>query len=119
MKMYIPFFLIVISLIVANAFGPETFDLDMAVQTKYYDGTDFVLNTDDYCTVLLDTNPSFSPRAISWTDNLDAGETSPSLLTNISSGKGTFSFSAAELGNDGSVKFIYDTRASTVDGYLG
>jgi MSHA biogenesis protein MshQ len=93
----------------SNAFGPETFDLDMAVQTEYYDGTDFVLNTDDYCTVLLDTSPSFSPIANSWTDNLDDGETSPSLLTNITAGKGTFSFSAAELGNEGSVKFVYDT----------
>jgi MSHA biogenesis protein MshQ len=100
----------------SNAFGPEAFDLDMAVQTKYYDGTDFVLNTDDYCTVLLDTNPSFFPRATSWTDNLDAGETSPSLHTNITAGKGTFSFSAAELGNEGSVKFVYDTSNSGING---
>jgi MSHA biogenesis protein MshQ len=100
----------------SNAFGPETFDLDMAVQTEYYDGTDFVLNTDDSCTVLLDTSPSFSPSANSWTDNLDDGETSPSLLKNITAGKGTFSFSAAELGNEGSVKFVYDTSNTGING---
>jgi hypothetical protein len=52
----------IVQLKLSNAFGPEDLDLYTAVQTKYYGGTDFVLNTDDYYTVLLDTNPSFSPR---------------------------------------------------------
>jgi MSHA biogenesis protein MshQ len=95
----------------SNVFGPETFSLDMAVQTEYYDGTSFILNTDDNCTALFDTAPPLSPVALSWTDNLSAGETTASLSSGatMSAGLGTFSFSAAGLGNEGSVIYQYDT----------
>jgi MSHA biogenesis protein MshQ len=92
-----------------NVFGPETFALDMAVHTEYYNGTDFVLNTDDNCTVLFDTDPPLSPVALSWTGNLGVGETTPNIITNITGGKGVIRFDAAGLGNDGSVIFEYDT----------
>jgi MSHA biogenesis protein MshQ len=95
----------------SNVFGPETFDLNMKVQTEYYDGTSFVLNTDDSCTVLLDTDLPLSPVDLSWTDNLSAGDTTASLSSGstMSAGLGTFSFSAAGLGNDGSVIYQYHT----------
>ncbi|MFT6113118.1 MAG: MSHA biogenesis protein MshQ [Oleispira sp.] len=95
----------------SNVFGPETFALDMAVQTEYFDGTSFILNTDDNCTALFDTDPPLSPVALSWTDNLSAGETTASLSsgTTMSAGLGTFSFGAAGLGNEGSVIYQYDT----------
>jgi MSHA biogenesis protein MshQ len=95
----------------SNVFGPETFALDMAVQTEYFDGTNFILNTDDNCTALFDTDPPLSPVALSWTDNLSAGETTASLSSGItmSAGLGTFSFSAAGLGNEGSVIYQYHT----------
>jgi MSHA biogenesis protein MshQ len=83
----------------------------MKVQTEYYDGTSFVLNTDDSCTVLLDTDLPLSPVDLSWTDNLSAGDTTASLSSGstMSAGLGTFSFSAAGLGNDGSVIYQYHT----------
>mgnify|MGYP003384265482 FL=1 len=92
-----------------NIFGPETFDLNMAVRTEYYDGTDFVLNTDDSCTVLLDTDPPLTPQTGSWTGNLSTGETFATLSSNISSGVGEITFDAAGLGNSGSVIYEYDT----------
>ena len=92
-----------------NIFGPETFDLNMAVRTEYYDGTDFVLNTDDSCTVLLDTDPPLTPQTGSWTGNLSTGETFATLSSNISSGVGEITFDAAGLGNAGSVIYEYDT----------
>lgn len=97
----------------SNVFGPETFDLNMKVQTEYYDGTSFVLNTDDSCTVLLDTDLPLSPVDLSWTDNLSAGDTTASLSSGstMSAGLGTFSFSAAGLGNDGSVIYQYHTSS--------
>ena len=97
----------------SNVFGPETFALDMAVHTEYYNGTDFVLNTDDNCTNLLATNPPFSPDPASWTDNLDSGDTAPTLINDIASGIGNIRFDAAGLGNEGSVIFEYDTSAIT------
>jgi MSHA biogenesis protein MshQ len=96
-----------------NVFGPETFSLDMAVQTEYYDGKNFVLSTDDNCTSLSITNPPLSPLPLSWTGNLAAGDTMPSLVTNIGAGEGEIRFSAAGLGNEGSVIFEYDTSTPT------
>ena len=98
-----------------NVFGPETSPLDMVVQTEYYDGTSFVLNIDDSCTVLGTTSPSPFPadsfKAVtnSYIDELDAGETTPTLISNISSGIGVIQFSAAGVGNHGSVTYLYDT----------
>jgi MSHA biogenesis protein MshQ len=94
----------------SNVFGPETFALDMAVHTEYYNGTGFVLNTDDSCTQLFETEPQFSPVPLSWVPNLSVGETSPTLINDITSGIGKFRFRAAGLGNEGSVSFQYDTN---------
>jgi len=93
----------------SNVFGPETYDLDMTVQTEYFDGTSFILNTDDNCTNLLATEPQLSPVALSWTVNLDAGETTPSIIPDITAGAGVIRFDAADVGNDGSVIYQYDT----------
>jgi len=96
----------------SNVFGPEVFSLDMPAQAEYYNETEFVLNTDDNCTGLVATEPRFLPVALSWTDNLATGETTPSLSSgiNVAAGLAEFSFSAAGLGNEGSVIYQYDTR---------
>jgi MSHA biogenesis protein MshQ len=96
-----------------NVFGPEVLSLNMAVQTEYYNGTNFVLSTDDNCISLSITDPPFSPLPLSLTGNLVAGVTTTSLVTNISAGKGQFRFSEAGLGNEGSVIFEYDTSTPT------
>jgi MSHA biogenesis protein MshQ len=91
----------------SNVFGPETFALDMGVRTEYFDGTRFIVNTDDNCTNIVATDPPFSPVDLSWTDNLAAGDSTISLGSDITDGLGTIQFGAAGLGNDGSVVFEY------------
>ena len=83
-----------------NVFGPETSDLDMTVQTEYFDGTRFVVNTDDSCTVLTLANVGADNEIL---------PASPPLTANIVSGEGTIRFDAAGLGNQGSSKYQQDT----------
>lgn len=96
----------------SNVFGPEAFNLDMTVNTEYFDGTTFILNTDDNsatCTSLQVNDPPFSAVAGSWTDNLADGDSTISLLSNITAGVGVIRLGAAGLGNEGSVIYQYDT----------
>ena len=39
-------------LLLDNAFGPETEDLEIPVRVQYFDGSEFIVNTDDSCTTL-------------------------------------------------------------------
>lgn len=61
-------------LVLQDAFGPETSPLEMRLNSEYFDGTDWALNTNDSCTTYSESIASFDPS--SYTDNLDAGETS-------------------------------------------
>ncbi len=94
----------------SNVFGPETSPLDMTVSTEYFNGANFVLNTDDNCTTLLDTAPPLIADVSSYTDNLADGDTSPLLNLDITSGIGNIVFDEAGLGNEGSVIYRYDTN---------
>ena len=57
-----------------NAFGPQTLALAMTAQAQYYDGTNFVINTNDNCTTMNAAKISFDQ----WTDNLNPGDTTAS-----------------------------------------
>lgn len=94
----------------SNVFGPETSPLDMTVRTEYFNGPNFVLNTDDNCTTLLDTDPPLIADVSSYTDNLADGDTSPLLNLDITLGIGNIVFDEAGLGNEGSVIYRYDTN---------
>ena len=68
-------------LLIDNSYGPETEPLDIPFRIQYFDGTDFVLNTDDSCTTLFFEQTS-APSALtfltdggSYTENLDDSET--------------------------------------------
>ncbi|MEX2130929.1 MAG: DUF6701 domain-containing protein, partial [Pseudohongiellaceae bacterium] len=62
-----------------NGFGPETEPLNIPFRVEYWDGTAFLLNTDDSCTVLfheIDTPPAaLDFVAGSYTGNLEDGDT--------------------------------------------
>jgi MSHA biogenesis protein MshQ len=47
-------------MVVENSYGPETSDLLQVFKTEYYDGSKFVLNTDDKCTTYDDSKVSLS-----------------------------------------------------------
>lgn len=85
-----------------NVFGPETADLDMTVQTEYFDGTNFVLNIHDSCTVLTLSNVGSDNEIL-------PASSVPS--SSISSGVGTIRFDAAGIGNEGSSKYEQDTNS--------
>lgn len=60
-------------LIVNNAYGPETEDLALTFVAEYFNGSEFVRNTLDNCSLIDVAHLSFVPGT--YTGNLDAGET--------------------------------------------
>ncbi|MCP4275293.1 MAG: hypothetical protein GY779_02940, partial [Gammaproteobacteria bacterium] len=89
---------------IANAFGSELQALPMVAEAQYYDGANFVLNTDDTSTGGCTTFTPLAANLSTYTDNLSSGETAlPSPIPDISSGLVTLSLSAPGNGNDGSL----------------
>ncbi|WP_444997236.1 DUF6701 domain-containing protein [Aliikangiella sp. IMCC44359] len=101
-------------LLMRDAYGPETGDVEMRLQSEYFNGTNWVLNTADSCTEYVDTYVSFDPA--SYTDNLSSGETnifSPTgvpvtLVNGVTSTGNELWFSAPGSGNFGSVIVNFD-----------
>jgi len=56
---------------IENAFGPQTTNLPIPAQAQYYDGTNFILNTNDSCTIMNAGLIGFDL----WTDKLSVGDT--------------------------------------------
>ena len=47
-------------MVIENSYGPETSDLMQVFRTEYYDGSEYVLNTDDQCTTYDDSDVTLS-----------------------------------------------------------
>jgi MSHA biogenesis protein MshQ len=94
---------------VPNAFGPETQILDVPLRTTYFDGSGFVVNTDDICTSYINTGASLSDYLLGLPV---VTVTSPTVLTSLISGETAVTeplyLSAPGAGNDGSVDVTYD-----------
>lgn len=102
-------------LTLSNAFGSELLPLNMPVRTEYYDGTSYILNTDDNCTSIIDTPLDVpAPNTTIWGDielpvasytgNLSQGETIPNIAGPMfAAGTDMLTLSSAGAGNDGSV----------------
>ncbi len=93
-------------MIVNNAFGPELIDLDVGLQSEYYSGGSFVLNTDDNCSLYINTDASLS----NFGGNLSSGETAvilPTVSAQLIKGRSprisALTLSAPGAGNDGTV----------------
>ncbi|WP_165840062.1 LamG domain-containing protein [Motiliproteus coralliicola] len=100
-------------LLVGNTFGPETEDLEVPLQLEYFDGINFILNTDDSCTTYINTSTSLDHSNYG-SDNLEAGDTSvtsPNTETEVVAGQSPSSaplvLSAPGVGNEGQVDLIY------------
>lgn len=63
---------------IENAFGPQTLNLAMTAQAQYYDGTNFILNSNDNCTVMNSGLISFDQ----WTESLSIGDTQVLTINN-------------------------------------
>jgi len=79
-------------LILQDSYGPETAPLEMRLNIDYFDGTNWIGNSDDSCTTYIETMASFD--AASYTDNLSAGETSISTI-----GAQSFASGLSSIGN--------------------
>lgn len=88
-------------LVFNSAYGPEINDLTLPLIAQYYDGTDFIENSDDSCTF----PPAPGDASYSnWDGNLVSPETSVSTISSpLAAGLGQVVMSAPGLGNDGNV----------------
>lgn len=92
-------------LVVDDAYGPQTDDLALPVRAEFFDGSDFIDNTDDYCTLIT---PTAAVSLSNWQGNLSSGETSVSGTSGLLAGSGEILLSAPGVGagsdtSDGSV----------------
>jgi MSHA biogenesis protein MshQ len=95
-------------LVLTNALGSELLGLPVPVETRYWNGSGFALNTADFCTQLAANQVSLS----GWRRNLNACETSVSLSGRFNAGRGNLRFSAPGAGNTGSVDLTVQLGAT-------
>ena len=85
---------------ILNAVGGEETPLPVPIQTEYWSGTGFVLNSDDHCTTLAQANIAQG----NYQKSLAACETVASTATvNFVSGAGKLTLTKPGTGNAGSV----------------
>lgn len=83
----------------SNAHGSELLGLPVPTEVRYWNGSNFVLNTVDHCTSLAANNVSLN----NFQKNLIACETSASISGRFASGRGNLVMSKPGAGNSGSV----------------
>lgn len=83
-----------------NAYGPESLPLRVGLETQYWNGTGFVLNTLDDCTALNREHVALG----GYTQNLNACDTAAvEAGVTLSGGQATLTLAAAGAGNSGTV----------------
>jgi len=112
-------------LLVENGFGPETESLRISMKIQYFDGTNFVLNTDDRCTVMpsytkVTSGNLYDALASNQYRLLDTNDGQPIVPADTSiSGSGTVSngiftdyqFSAPGVNKRGALLMEYEAPA--------
>ncbi|WP_421865272.1 DUF6701 domain-containing protein [Motiliproteus sp.] len=101
-------------LVVNNAFGPETEDLEVPLQVQYYNGSRFVLHSDDSCTPYSSSKASLDHSDYG-SDNLNVGDTLITASASsavVSSGESPSGLplvlEAPGVGKEGQVDLILD-----------
>lgn len=95
-------------LVLSNALGSELLALPVPIETRYWTGSGFTLNTVDFCTRLAANNVALS----NWQHNLNACETSVTLSGRFNGGRGTLRLSAPGTNNTGSVDLTLQLGAT-------
>jgi len=94
------------SLYLANAFGPETMDLQQRIEMRYFDGSRFSINQDDSaCLTLASGSPPWV--AESYGGDLAVGETAVTSVQPVNAGIGSFTYRAPGVGNSGTLSMSY------------
>lgn len=106
-------------LMVQNAFGPETEALSVGARTEYFNGSAFVVNTDDRCTQLMVNlvNPA-EGQSTSGT-LVPVGDGSSTMTYSeiaLDAGDMNFMLSAPGGGNVGSIRYQLDSPGSASAG---
>ncbi|HEY9147152.1 MAG TPA: LamG domain-containing protein [Thiobacillus sp.] len=95
-------------LVLSNALGSELLGLPVPIETRYWNGSGFALNTADFCTQLAANQVALS----GWRRNLNPCETSVSLSGRFNTGRGNLRLSAPGAGNTGSVDLTVQLGAT-------
>lgn len=98
-------------LALSNAHGSELLALPVPIETQFWNGTNFIRNAEDSCTLLVQGNVALS----NWQRNLGACETSVTLAGHFIAGRGNLRLSApgatAGVPNTGSVDLTVNLGA--------
>jgi MSHA biogenesis protein MshQ len=94
-------------LVLENSFGPETSNLPQPMQIQYFDGTNFIVNSDEGCATYDASNISLNKI----TDGLDLADTDAIGGTGdfLTGETRTIELSAPGAGNTGEVGVVYST----------
>ena len=94
-------------LVLENSFGPETSNLPQPMQIEYFDGTNFIVNSDEGCATYDASNISLNKI----TDGLDLADTDAIGGTGdfLTGETRTIELSAPGAGNTGEVGVVYST----------
>ncbi len=95
-------------LVLTNALGSELLGLPVPIETRYWNGSGFALNTADFCTQLA----ANQVRLSGWRRNLNPCETSVSLSGRFNAGRGNLRLSAPGTNNTGSVDLTMQLGAT-------
>ncbi|WP_124945380.1 DUF6701 domain-containing protein [Sulfurirhabdus autotrophica] len=82
-----------------SAHGSELLNLPVPLEVQYWNGTSFVTNTADNCTMFVASNM----RQNNYTNNLSACKTGASIGSRLSAGRGNLVLVKPGAGNNGSV----------------
>ena len=92
-----------------NANGSQLIAMPLPLQAQYWNGSGFVLNADDNCTVIEPGNVALG----NYQRNLNAGETVVSGAGTLSAGVATLRLSAPGAANNGSVDVSVNLTGGT------
>jgi MSHA biogenesis protein MshQ len=95
-------------LVLSNAHGSELLALPVPIETRFWNGSGFALNTADACTQLAAANVALG----NWQPALNACETSVSLSGRFVAGRGNLRLSKPGAGNTGSVDLAVQLGAT-------
>lgn len=99
---------------IANALGSPVLPLPVALSTEYWNGTGFIVNAQDNCTRLTNTNISFSNyQGALAACNTSGSPTGANAITFSGGRASNFKLSAPGAGRAGSIDLTVNLNAST------
>lgn len=105
-------------MILQDSYGPEISDLEMRLKTEYFDGTQWILNTQDSCSIYQDTLVSIGTYSGSGGTAVQPSIGTPTLISGVSLLGFGLKFDAPGDGNYGSAEVRLDLLTLLDQGWL-